>query len=150
MRFSLLLLSALGLATPALAAELPVTAEFAAQPAFAPTYHAMSTLPPWVSELKATSVPVEKTSIDGKPYLLGHLCKPHDCAAYQMEVVFTPDGHKAWGFLSVVTNGALYQMPLGEPSAPILAALRAAYTTNNPEHPGCNSPAAGKTDQPTP
>jgi hypothetical protein len=110
----------------------------------------MSTLPPWVSALKATSVPVEKTSIDGKPYLLGHLCKPHDCAAYQMEVVFTPDGHKAWGFLSVVTNGALYQMPLGEPSAPILAALRAAYATNNPEHPGCNSPAAGKTDQPTP
>ncbi|MFT8507724.1 hypothetical protein, partial [Acetobacter sp.] len=51
---------------------------------------------------------------------------------------------------SVVTNGALYQMPLGEPSAPILAALRAAYATNNPEHPGCNSPAAGKTGQPTP
>lgn len=135
MRFSLLLLPILGLATPVLAADLPVTAEFAAQPQFAPAYHAMSTLPSWISELKATSVPVEKTTIDGKPYLLGHLCKPHDCAAYQMEVLFTPDGHKAWGFLSVKTQGSLYQMPLGDPSAAVLGALKAAYHTNNPDSP---------------
>lgn len=144
MRFSLLLLSALGLATPALAADLPVTAEFAAKPEYAPAYHAMSTLPAWVSELKATSVPVEKTSIGGKPYLLGHLCKPHDCAAYQMEVLFTPDGHKAWGLLSVVTNGTLYQMPLGEPSAPVLDALQSAYNVNNPDRPDRNAAQTGK------
>ncbi|MFT9425279.1 MAG: Ivy family c-type lysozyme inhibitor [Acetobacter syzygii] len=144
MRFSLLLLSALGLATPAFADELPVTAEFAAQPKFAPAYHAMSTLPPWVSGLKATSVPVEKTSIDGKPYLLGHMCKPHDCADYQLEVIFTPDGHKAWGFLSVVNNGTLYQMPLGEPTQPVLEALKAAYNTNNPDRLGSGS-STGKT-----
>ncbi|MCP1241833.1 hypothetical protein GOB86_04460 [Acetobacter lambici] len=150
MRFSLLLLSALSVATPALAAEFPVTAQFAAQPAFAPAYHGMSTLPAWVSELKATSVPVEKTSIDGKPYLLGHMCKPHDCAAYQLEVLFTPDGRKAWGFLSVVSNGGLYQMPLGDPSAPVLAALRSAYATNNPDHPGNTVGNTGKTDPATP
>ncbi len=150
MRFSLLLLSALGLATPVLAADLPVTAQFAAQPGFAPAYHAMSTLPPWISELKATSVPVEKTSIGGKPYLLGHLCKPHDCAAYQLEVLFTPDGHKAWGFLSVVTDGALYQMPLGEPPSTVLAVLQAAYRTNNPDRPGCNGSGTGKSSPTTP
>lgn len=150
MRFYVLVLSVLGLATPALAADFPVTAQFAAQPQFAPAYHAMSTLPPWVSELKATSVPVEKISIDGKPYLLGHLCKPHDCAAYQLEVLFTPDGHTAWGFLSVISHGALYQMPLGEPSAAVLAALRSAYTTNNPEHPGCNGVEAGQQSPPSP
>lgn len=145
MRFSLLLLSAIGLATPALAADIPVTAQFAAQPEFAPAYHAMSTLPAWVTELQATSVPVEKTSIEGKPYLLGHMCKPHDCAAYQLEVLFTPDGHKAWGFLSVVTHGALYQMPLGEPPTAVLDALRTAYKTNNPDQPEGPKPASGKT-----
>jgi len=99
---------------------------------FRQAYKTMITLPAWVVSGKGTSTPVEYFTQNGKTYALGHMCKPHDCAAQQLELVLATDHSGSWGLLSIKANNALKQTVLGSPTPEIEKALRDAYTKNNP------------------
>ncbi|MCH4092824.1 MAG: inhibitor of vertebrate lysozyme family protein [Acetobacter peroxydans] len=131
MRQAMIMLAALCSAVPAWAEDLPYTADMAQRPNFSKAYHTMTELPEWVSKAAAVSTPMGNIMFNGKAYLVGHLCKPHDCADNQLEVIFSRDGAQAWGLLSQRVEGRLYQMPLGTPDSVLLAAMHAAYRANN-------------------
>ncbi|MBN3866702.1 Ivy family c-type lysozyme inhibitor [Gluconobacter kondonii] len=114
------------------AATPPITADLANTQGFRQAYQAMVTLPSWVMTAHATSVPVSDFSIGGKTYLLGHMCRQHDCAAEQLEVVFAKDHSAAWGLLSIKRDGPLKQTFLGAPDAEMQKVLLKAYQDNNP------------------
>lgn len=132
MRHVMIVLAALCSAAPAWAEDLPNTADMVQRPNFSKAYHAMTELPEWVSKAAAVSTPMGNVTFNGKAYLVGHLCKPHDCADNQLEIMFSHDGAQAWGLLSRRVEGRLYQMPLGTPDSGLLAAMHAAYSANNP------------------
>lgn len=56
-------------------------------------------LPKWVSEGGTESQPKEVT-IDGKPYLVLNSCKPHDCDAEQIAVLYSQETKKIAGVFS--------------------------------------------------
>lgn len=120
------------LATPALAQNGTYTVELAHSPKFAKAYQEMTHLPAWVTGTDAVSVPTKSITLAGHSYIVGHVCKPHDCGDNQLEIVFSDNGKAAWGLLSRVYGKTVYQMPLGEPDATILDALQASYRANNP------------------
>lgn len=134
MRITRLLPVILALATlrTVSAATPPTTAELAAENGFRQAYQAMLTLPSWVTTAQATSVPVITFSLEGKPYILGHMCRPHDCAAEQLEVVFAKDHSAAWGLLSLKDERLLRQNFLGAPDTAMQKVLLKAYQDNNP------------------
>ncbi|MBF0876403.1 hypothetical protein HKD21_06025 [Gluconobacter cerevisiae] len=114
------------------AATPSTTADLANTQGFRQAYQAMVTLPSWVMTAHATSVPVSDLSLGGKSYLLGHMCRQHDCAAEQLEVVFAKDHSAAWGLLSIKRDGPLKQNFLGAPDAEMQKVLLKAYQDNNP------------------
>lgn len=126
---------AICLATPAFAQSTQTAADMANSAKYHHAYQSMTQLPEWVVKAAGTSVPTETLKQNGKTYVVGHLCKPHDCADHQLDVVFTEDGKAAWGLLSRREGKTLYQMPLGEPDTATLAALTASYHKNNPDDP---------------
>ena len=134
MRITKLLPVILALATlrTVSAATPPTTAELAAENGFRQAYQAMLTLPSWVTTARATSVPVSTFNLGGKPYILGHMCRPHNCAAEQLEIVFANDHSAAWGLLSLKDERSLRQNFLGAPDAAIQKVLLKAYQDNNP------------------
>ncbi|GBR70595.1 inhibitor of vertebrate lysozyme [Gluconobacter kanchanaburiensis NBRC 103587] len=133
MRLPLLLSTFLAFATPIMAfAGTPQTTADLASKEFKQAYQAMISLPSWVKTAQATSVPVTIINIAGKPYILGHMCRPHDCAAQQMEVVFAKDHSAAWGLLSIKDATSLKQNFLGSPDPEMQKALAKAYQDNNP------------------
>ena len=109
----------------------PTTQDLLETSGFKEAYKAMITLPAWVVSGKGTSTPVEYFTQNGKKYALGHMCKPHDCAAQQLELVLATDHSGSWGLLSIKANNALKQTILGSPSPEIEKALRDAYNKNN-------------------
>ncbi|MFE8874544.1 Ivy family c-type lysozyme inhibitor [Acetobacter persici] len=121
------------LATPAFAQSTQTSADLANTAHYRHAYQSMTTLPEWVTRAAATSSPAETLKQNGKTYLVGHLCKPHDCADNQLDVVFSDKDKATWGLLSRRYGKTLYQMPLGEPDADTLAALTASYNKNNPD-----------------
>lgn len=123
------------LATPAFAQSTHTTADLANTAKYRHAYQSMTKLPDWVAKAAAVSAPPETLKQDGKSYLAGHLCKPHDCGDNQLDVVFSEDGKTVWGLLSRRYGKTLYQMPLGEPNPDTLAALTASYNKNNPDEP---------------
>lgn len=62
-------------------------------------------------------------TVAGVSYELFHACKAHDCAANQLEVMFSPGGAQAWGAIVEDGKPASY---LGAPSSAQQAALKAA------------------------
>ncbi len=134
MRITRLLPALLAFATlqAASAAAPPTTAELAGKDGFSQAYQAMLTFPSWVTTARATSVPVSDFNLGGKSYILGHMCRPHDCAAEQLEVVFSKDHSAAWGLLSFKGETSLKQSFLGAPDAAMQKALLKAYQDNNP------------------
>ncbi|MBS1101788.1 hypothetical protein JK202_01960 [Gluconobacter sp. Dm-62] len=114
------------------AATPSTTAELAQTNGFRQAYQAMLTLPSWVTTAQATSVPISNFNLGGKPYFLGHMCRPHDCAAEQLEVVFAKDHSAAWGLLSLKGEKSLRQNFLGAPDADMQKVLLKAYQDNNP------------------
>ncbi|MFT9257705.1 MAG: Ivy family c-type lysozyme inhibitor [Acetobacter sp.] len=117
---------------PALAEDAPYASDLSHMPQYAPAYHAMMQLPDWARTGAAVSAPVGTINLAGHAYVVGHLCKPHDCADNQMEVIFARDGKAGWGLLTYKSGRTLYQMPFGDPDDTILAALHASYRANNP------------------
>ena len=94
----------------------------------------MLAYPDWVKSGQGTAATVEKVVMDGKTWTVGLMCKPHDCAANQLNVVFSPDGKQAWGLLSVRAENAetFDQQFLGMPDDTIKKLLNKSFADNNP------------------
>ena len=78
----------------------------------------------WVWNFSGTAGPLEERRIGGKPFLLGWVCKPHDCGDNKMTFLLAKDGSAAYG---LVTSPALGGATLiGAPPAEALAILKGA------------------------
>jgi hypothetical protein len=80
------------------------------KPAYNAAWSAMlkgQPVPGWLTKFTkngdGVTVPSVLVEIDGVPYEADHVCKPHDCAGNEFEVLFAPEGKQAWGAL--VVNG---------------------------------------------
>jgi Inhibitor of vertebrate lysozyme (Ivy) len=87
------------------------------------------TLPGWTRQVLKTSgdyvgTPVAYSTIDGIRYELFYACKPHDCADNAMELMFAPNGTRAWAAMTVDGKSVSY---LGSPSAAQQAVLKEAF-----------------------
>jgi hypothetical protein len=126
--FAVLLLSPA--LAPALAADKgPVMAELMKQPAYIYAWQGMMAgemPPPWVTAFGATldgpPTPTIPVPLDGETYTLGFTCKPNDCEANQLYVLFAPQGRDAWGMLAA-GDGISW---LGQPDQRIQDAITGA------------------------
>jgi Inhibitor of vertebrate lysozyme (Ivy) len=123
-----------GPAAPARATEAPQTVDLLLDAPFRQAYVAMQRFPDWIRRAHATSSPSRQVTLDGQTYTLGHLCQPHDCGNNQLDIVFAPGGHAAWGLLHTRTdeNHPFLQSWLGQPDEKMQALLMQAYAANNP------------------
>lgn len=102
---------------------------------FSKAYRSMLAWPRWVALPRAVTTPAQPLVIAGKRYFIGNLCKPHSCASDQLYVVFTEDGHKAWGLFVIWRGNKRYEMPLGDPDGAILKVLTDTLHKNMPDMP---------------
>ena len=135
MRFTLLLALMLSFGWPALAQDAaapanPVLGQLLKNPAYFKAWQTMfggEAMPEWIAEYTKTldgpptpSIPV---SIDNQTYLLAFTCKPNDCEAFQLFVLFAPDGSKAWALVGSPLTGVNW---LGAPDKRIRGAIAGA------------------------
>ncbi|AOJ10913.1 inhibitor of vertebrate lysozyme family protein [Burkholderia mayonis] len=94
-----------GVAGPAVAADepAPTFSEAIAQSANRTAWKRMLAkemrVPGWLASDNRVSSPYKREQVDGAPYLVGWMCKPHDCAANQFYGVIDEDAHRMWGML---------------------------------------------------
>lgn len=93
--FALLLLVAPAMAEqPQYPFELP-----AKHPAATAAWHKV--VPPrfrredWIFNFQGVASPISAIALSGKPYLLGAMCKPHDCGFNQVSFLIAVDGSRA-------------------------------------------------------
>ena len=123
----LLVFAMLGTSAPALAADGgPPLVELMLRPNYLTAYKAMigtTTVSPWVADFAKTldGPPTPSTDLlaGGTIYTLGFTCKPNECADYQLFVLFTGDGSRAWGLLLEGEK----QTWLGEPDDKVKEAI---------------------------
>ena len=88
---------------------------------------ARQNLPGWIGVFARTgngvAVPATYAMIQGTRYQLNHVCKPHDCAGNELEIMFAPNGAQAWG--AVIDGGKPVRF-LGDPNPAQAKALSAA------------------------
>ena len=94
-------------AAPAAPPASPPMAELLKLPAYIYAWQGMvagETPPQWVTEFGANldgpPVPTIPVPLDGEIYTLGFTCKPNDCEANQLYVLFAPQARDAWGMLA--------------------------------------------------
>ncbi len=109
--------------------------EIASKAPYKKAYAEMLSFPSWVSKAQGAASPVERVSVEGKSFTVGHMCKPHDCADNQLSVVFSADGTKSWGLLATrsVDGKAFNKQLLGNPDSVIEGLLNKSFSDNNPE-----------------
>ena len=109
--------------------------EIASKAPYKKAYAEMLSFPSWVSKAQGTASPVERVSVEGKSFTVGHMCKPHDCADNQLSVVFNADGTKSWGLLATrsADGEAFNKQLLGNPDSVIEGLLNKSFSDNNPE-----------------
>ena len=98
--FSLVALTGLG--TAAIAQDAPSLADLGSDSALAAAFKKMSgsvKMPEWISTGIVTT-PSQKVSFDGKEWIAMSGCKPHDCAAEQIAVIYSPASGEMFGVLS--------------------------------------------------
>jgi hypothetical protein len=96
------------------------------EPAYLAAWKAMlkgEQVPSWVANYAKTfdgpSTPSTTVMVGGQAYLLGYVCKAHDCGDNQLNVLFAPAGRQAWGLLVTGED----KKWLGHPDAGIQAAI---------------------------
>ncbi|MBO7861013.1 inhibitor of vertebrate lysozyme family protein [Burkholderia pseudomallei] len=107
-----------GIAGAAVAADepAPTFSEAIAQSAHRAEWKRMISsekrVPGWLKSDNRVSSPYRREQVEGAPYLVGWMCKPHDCAANQFYGVIDEDSHRMWGMLVTLpqTPGA-YDAP---------------------------------------
>ncbi|MER5129521.1 inhibitor of vertebrate lysozyme family protein [Serratia marcescens] len=98
-------------------------------------------MPGWARKGVGTSTPAQNLNWKGKEYLVGNLCKPHDCGNNFLIVAFSADKSQAWGVRVEVEDRpeavdhpkkyAKYQW-LGKPDEDMKALLKQQFE-NNPD-----------------
>lgn len=78
----------------------------------------------WVWSFAGTATPLEARVVGGKAFVLGTVCKPHDCGDNRMSLLIAKDGSAAYGLLKSPTLGGMTL--IGAPPAEVLAILKAA------------------------
>lgn len=58
-------------------------------------------LPAWIKDGKGVSSPCAEVTVDGKTYIVGDMCEPHNCAGHIFVAVFSKDYKQAWGLRAV-------------------------------------------------
>lgn len=74
-------------------------------------FHKMSkdhNLPDWVMK-GGTETPARKVTLDNKAYQVVSACKPHDCVAEQIAILYSPEGKSMSGVFSKQTAEANQQ-----------------------------------------
>ncbi|WP_110951292.1 Ivy family c-type lysozyme inhibitor [Pseudomonas bohemica] len=109
--------------------------EIASKAPYKKAYTEMLAFPDWVAKARGTATPVEKVSVDGKDFTVGHMCKPHDCADNQLIVVFSGDGKKSWGLIATRKAEAkgFNKYLLGDPDSVVEGLLNKAFSDHNPD-----------------
>jgi hypothetical protein len=129
LRSLILALLLLGSAPAANAAEAdgPYLFDLLKQPTYLAAWNGMlagEQVPAWVGKYAKTfdgpSSPSKTVTVGGESYLLGWVCKAHDCGDNQLHVLFSPDGKRAWGLLLTGQQRSW----LGKPDAAIQAAIQ--------------------------
>lgn len=97
-------------------------------------YAEMLSFPSWVNKAQGTATPVERVSAGGKTFIVGHMCKPHDCANNQLSVVFSEHGQKSWGLLATRSSDGetFIKQLLGNPDSIVEELLNKSFSENNP------------------
>jgi len=65
-------------------------------------------LPEWVTKGGTTS-PNQDVVIDGHKYVVLNSCKPHDCAAHSIAVLYSPESRTLAGVLSETDEQSVHQ-----------------------------------------
>lgn len=97
-------------------AQTPTFSEAIAQSAHRAEWQRMiaseKRVPEWLASDNRVSSPYRREQVEGASYLVGWMCKPHDCAANQFYGVIDEDSHRVWGMLVTLpeTPGA-YDAP---------------------------------------
>ncbi len=77
----------------------------------------------WIGDFAGVGLgPVESHRIGGLEFLVGSVCKPHDCADNQVAFAIAADGSAAYGLLRARTPRA-DNVVIGGPPPPALRAL---------------------------
>ncbi|WP_081467297.1 Ivy family c-type lysozyme inhibitor [Burkholderia ambifaria] len=63
-------------------------------------------VPSWLAQGKAISSPYMRRHSDGRAYIAGSMCKPHDCADNQFWGIFDEHAAHAWGVLITASDAS--------------------------------------------
>lgn len=94
----------LSLSAGSVAQQIVTTSDVIQQPGYQTSWQNMvkgqARLPGWARKGVGTSTPAQSLSWKGQNYLVGNLCKPHDCANNFLIVAFKEDKSQAWAYAS--------------------------------------------------
>jgi len=83
--------------------------------------------PDWLNQFErnfdGVAGAAKTVTLDGKPYDLFFVCKPHECAAKKFVVLFEPGGKRAYGALGGIGDPPLFY---GDPTPAMQDALAQA------------------------
>lgn len=71
----------------------------------------------WVYRLEGTAEPVRTIDYSGRKFVLGHVCKPHDCADNQLTFLVAVDGTSAFAQANSTDLTQAKDVVLGKPDA---------------------------------
>ncbi|MGL4269228.1 MAG: Ivy family C-type lysozyme inhibitor [Plesiomonas sp.] len=101
-----------GVATAAVHAQEPLTLSSLKQDAAAAkafkTLQGQHPLPAWVNK-GSTDSQTKTVLLNGKEYWVLSACKPHDCAAEQLALLYSPQSHTMAGVFSTSNESATEQ-----------------------------------------
>jgi hypothetical protein len=72
---------------------------------------------PWVYRLEGVAEPVRTIDFSGRKFVLGHVCKPHDCADNQLTFLVAVDGTVAFAKANSFDLTQAKDVVLGKPDA---------------------------------
>ena len=124
----LVLLAALAAAPPALAADIYPFDLPKKHPAAAAAWRKIVPKPyahvGWVAKFAGVGTPMDAVTLDGKAFLAGNICKPHDCGGNFVAILVAVDGSRAYGMLRSEALKAV-DAPFGAPGPKEIAILKA-------------------------
>lgn len=143
MIFKVLLLSVAMVSTYVFAQDELTISSLASDKSTQETFNTMvnkQKLPDWVT-LGGTDTPAVKVNIGGREYLVLRSCKPHDCGAESIAIIFSPESKVMAGVLSTMDADAVNQKLLwlnipDQLSIDGKTILFAALTGSLDNHPG--------------
>lgn len=71
----------------------------------------------WVYRLEGVAEPVRTIDFSGRKFVLGHVCKPHDCADNQLTFLVAVDGTVAFAKANCFDLTQAKDVVLGKPDA---------------------------------